>query len=108
MSAELALAAAKEVGSLDKLLRNLMNIDFLFKDNLNKRRVRKVIERLEYIYFSHDGIRHALEMLRDRKIHSANQRDDLIGVTEAFYNDNPTANEAIGELEAFLVLHARH
>jgi hypothetical protein len=103
VTAELAIAAeiAKEVGSVDKLLRNLMNIDFLFKDNLNKRRVRKVIEQLEYIYFSRGGVRRSLEMIRDKQIRSALQRDQLIGTTDQFYQDNPSTYETIKDLEDF-------
>jgi hypothetical protein len=62
-----AVAVAKEIGSIDKLLSNLINIDYLVIDNLEKRRIRKVVQQLNYIYFSKNGVRRALEMINTAK-----------------------------------------
>src|ERR1700730_16111688 len=103
MPPELQIAAgvAKEIGNIDKFLRNLMTLDLLFKDNLKSRQIRKVVDQLEYIYFSRDGVKGALQKLRDKKIVNGAQRDKLINEINQFYNDNPRVFDTVNELTNF-------
>jgi hypothetical protein len=104
--AEIVAKSLAELGKLDEWVRKLANIDFIIKDGLEERSTRKALENLNYIFFSPRGVRPALEMLRDRKIRSANQRDEIhdmfIQSTQTFFNENQMAYKTINELNEFL------
>jgi hypothetical protein len=92
--------AAKEISNLEKLLDNILSADYLLKDALRKRQIRTVIDRLDYIYFSPNGLRKLLENLRDMKI--KNREAYLEQAQPEFKADSEDVEEAINQIRKYL------
>jgi hypothetical protein len=65
----IADTAIKELASFDEIVRHIVGIDYMLKDPRNTQALRTLLDRLQFIYFSRQGILPFLQRLqRQEKI----------------------------------------
>jgi hypothetical protein len=96
-------AVAKEIGNVDKIIKNLIGFDFLVKDALAQRSLRTVIDRIESIYFSKQTYLRLLERLAAHQGIGPNEYQE---VTNRLMNSQAEVTAALDNIQQTMDRHA--
>jgi hypothetical protein len=96
-------AVAREIGNVDKIVKNLVGLDFIVKDALAQRSLRTVIDRIEYIYFSKQTY---LRLLQQLATHQNVSPSAYVKASESLQRSEPEVMEALEAIRQSMDKHA--
>jgi hypothetical protein len=93
---------ADEVGSLERLIRALLNLDAVVGDALWRRRARRILAHMRGLYFQESG---TLGFLRRTAAGEAPSAETVERLREGFFRTDERVEAAIAEMRRLADLH---